>query len=284
LKYARWIGSYWSIEVVPDANAYYSSLKLDSAGAPHIASSWSTSDPWSCVYGYVDYSVYKNGQWQVQQLENGEFLISNGVSHAQDNSGNPHFVYAKYRPNHCSDPYREVIYTSFSGGNWEKEKIGDGISPSFALDSRGNAHVSYYDRVMQRLVYAFGERQSAVTPTVTPTPTTTPQKPWTFILYLAADNNLYPVLNRAIQNLEAQPVNPNVNIVVLFDGDRANDSWRFLVQPGGNYTLGINKWYMGELNMGSPQTLADFILWAEQNYSAQNYYLSIANHGRGTTG
>jgi len=124
------------------------------------------------------------------------------------------------------------------------------------------------------------------TPTATPTPTPPPstQKPWTFLLYLDGDNNLYPYLNRAIAQLEAQPANPNVNILVLFDGDRTNDSWRFLVQPGGNYTIGVNKWYMGELNMGDPQTLSSFITWARENYPAQHYYLAIADHGRGTTG
>ena len=121
------------------------------------------------------------------------------------------------------------------------------------------------------------------TPTSTPTPTPIP-KPWTFMLYLDGDNNLYPDLQRAIAQLEAQPANPNVNILVLFDGDRTNDSWRFLVQPGGNYTIGVNKWYMGELNMGDPQTLSSFITWARENYPAQHYYLAIADHGRGTTG
>ena len=113
---------------------------------------------------------------------------------------------------------------------------------------------------------------------------TSPQKPWTFILYLDGDNNLYPYLDRAIQQLEAQSPNPNVNILVLFDGDRNNDSWRFLVQPGGNYTIGVNKWYMGELDMGDPDTLRDFILWVRENYPAQHYYLAIADHGRGTYG
>lgn len=109
-------------------------------------------------------------------------------------------------------------------------------------------------------------------------------KPWTFMLYLAGDNNLYPYLERAISALEAQAANPNVNIVVLYDADRTGDSWRFLVQPGGNYTFGVNKWYLNEVNTGNPQTLSDFITWARQAYPAENYYLSIADHGRGTSG
>ncbi|MEM4217369.1 MAG: clostripain-related cysteine peptidase [Candidatus Methanomethylicaceae archaeon] len=121
------------------------------------------------------------------------------------------------------------------------------------------------------------------TPTLTPTPGPTP-KPWTFMLYLDGDNNLYFWLRRAIEQMEGQSANPNVNIIVLFDGDRKDDSWRFVVQPRGEYIIGVNKWFMGELNMGDPQTLRDFILWARENYPAQHYYLAIANHGRGTTG
>ena len=131
---------------------------------------------------------------------------------------------------------------------------------------------------------------TAIPPPVTPTPppvTPTPppaQTSWTFMLYLAGDNNLYPHLQRAVQHLEAHPANPNVTIVVLFDGDRTDDSWRFVVQPGGRYTLNVNKWHLGEVNTGDPQTLRDFILWARNAYPAQHYYLSIADHGLGTQG
>jgi clostripain len=104
------------------------------------------------------------------------------------------------------------------------------------------------------------------------------------MLYLDEDNNLYPWLTRAISNLEAQAANPDVNVVVLYDGDRTNDSRRFLVQPGGNYTDGVNRWYLGELNMGDPQTLVNFVNWTRTNYPAQHYYLAIADHGRGTSG
>ncbi|MBI5653990.1 MAG: hypothetical protein HZC40_26605 [Chloroflexi bacterium] len=125
------------------------------------------------------------------------------------------------------------------------------------------------------------------TRTATPTPTATPSggnKAWTFMLYLAGDNDLHAYLERAIAQLEAQQPNPDVNVVVLFDNDRKNDSWRFLVQPGGNYTLGVNKWYLGEVNTGDPQSLIDFINWTRANYPAQHYYLALADHGRGTSG
>jgi clostripain len=38
---------------------------------------------------------------------------------------------------------------------------------------------------------------------------------------------------------------------------------------------------MGELNMGDPAVLQDFVEWATTNYPAQHYALSIWNHGDG---
>ena len=108
--------------------------------------------------------------------------------------------------------------------------------------------------------------------------------PWTFMLYLDGDNNLSSALEAAIHRLEAQASNPNVTVVVLYDAAGQNNTHRLVIQPGGHYTAGVNQWYMGELNMGDPQTLAGFIQWARENYPSDHTYLSIADHGRGTEG
>ena len=41
---------------------------------------------------------------------------------------------------------------------------------------------------------------------------------------------------------------------------------------------------MGEVNMGTPEALADFVLWAMENYPARHYALTISTHGAGWTG
>ncbi len=41
---------------------------------------------------------------------------------------------------------------------------------------------------------------------------------------------------------------------------------------------------MGELDMGDPQTLVDFVTWAVQNYPAKHYALTISTHGAGWLG
>ncbi|MFN8472494.1 MAG: clostripain-related cysteine peptidase [Anaerolineae bacterium] len=118
----------------------------------------------------------------------------------------------------------------------------------------------------------------------TPTPTPSPPKPWTFMFYVDGDNNLYRPLAQALRELEALPANPDANVVVLFDGDRRDDTVRLLVQPNGLYTNGVNRWLLDEADMGDPTTLADFVRWSRTAYPAQHYYLSIADHGRGTQG
>ena len=109
-------------------------------------------------------------------------------------------------------------------------------------------------------------------------------KPWTFMILLAGDNNLEAAMSGAIREMEAMPANLNVNLVVLFDGGQNGDTTMFLVQPGGHYEVGVNKWLLGEKNTGDPQTLVDFIKTARDLFQAQHYALSIADHGRGTNG
>jgi hypothetical protein len=110
------------------------------------------------------------------------------------------------------------------------------------------------------------------------------EQSWLYILYLAGDNNLYPSLRSALFDLERMAPNENLHVVALLDGPGTSDTWRYYVQPGGQYVDGVTRWRMGELDMDDPQTLADLILWARQNYPAQYTYLAVADHGRGTTG
>lgn len=138
-----------------------------------------------------------------------------------------------------------------------------------------------------------GAAPCAITPTFTPTPsptatpTATPPPPlptWTLMVYMAGDNNMYRAFDRAIADLEAAAIPTNVRVVVQYDGNLNNDTRRFEVQRGGQYRDGVNRWAIAETNTGSPAALAEFVIWARQNYPADYYYLAIADHGRGTTG
>jgi len=104
------------------------------------------------------------------------------------------------------------------------------------------------------------------------------------MLYFAGDSGLDYFMERAIEHLEELPAAERVSVLVLFDGKDSNYSWRYEIQPNGNYTVGVNMWFLGEVNTGDGNTLAEFVTWAHDNYPAQRYYLSVANHGRGSTG
>jgi len=110
------------------------------------------------------------------------------------------------------------------------------------------------------------------------------EESWHFMLYLAGDNNLSPYLSDALDRLEQISLLEGVTVTVLFDRSGGGGVWRYEVQPGGVYTDGVNRWHLGEQNTGDPDTLAAYILWAQEEYPADHYYLAIANHGRGIQG
>lgn len=143
----------------------------------------------------------------------------------------------------------------------------------------------------------------AEAPTLTPPPTASGgHKPWTAIIYMNGEDQKCVTNNdpsqcwdtatydRVVQEIEKfigakQDV---MNVVALIDGPNfggvASDVTRYVVQPDGAYTLGVNKWELDEINMGDPDTLVDFANWAIANYPADHYYLAVDDHGGGMDG
>lgn len=115
------------------------------------------------------------------------------------------------------------------------------------------------------------------------------EKPkWTFMVYLDADNNLESAGIDDFLEMASVGSSSDVNIVVQMDRradyDNTYGDWtgtrRFLIQK--NDTPATTPLVdLEEANMGHPDTLRDFVLWAVQNYPAQHYALSIWNHGDG---
>jgi len=118
---------------------------------------------------------------------------------------------------------------------------------------------------------------------------TTATKPWTFMVYLDADNNLEAAGIDDFLEMSSIGSNATVNIVVQFDRiygyTGSYGGWtstkRFYITPGMTPTSDNALSDMGELNHGDPQTLINFVNWAKQNYPAQNYALVLWNHGGG---
>jgi len=116
----------------------------------------------------------------------------------------------------------------------------------------------------------------------------TEEPKWTFMVYLDADNTLESAGIDDFLEMADVGSSPDVNIVVQMDRTAGYDNtygdWagtrRFLIQK--NDTPATTPLVdLEEANMGHPDTLQDFVLWAVQNYPAQHYALSIWNHGAG---
>ncbi|HOV22294.1 MAG TPA: clostripain-related cysteine peptidase [bacterium] len=118
---------------------------------------------------------------------------------------------------------------------------------------------------------------------------------WTIMIYLDGDNNLEEYALDDFLEMSEISSDENVNIVVQFDRisryDSSYGNWtgcnRFYVTKGIEPTEenAISNWGDGkgerEVNMGDPETLANFILWAKENYPAEKYTLILWNHGGG---
>ncbi|MEN6547047.1 MAG: clostripain-related cysteine peptidase [Armatimonadia bacterium] len=116
-------------------------------------------------------------------------------------------------------------------------------------------------------------------------------KQWTVLVYLDADNNLEPYGIQDLNEMEQVGSSSDVNVLVQMDRspnyDTTNGNWttcrRYYVTADTD-TATINSTLLadlGEVNMGSPDTLQSFITWGMANYPAQKYAVVFWDHGGG---
>lgn len=115
---------------------------------------------------------------------------------------------------------------------------------------------------------------------------------WTVMVFLNASNNLYPYALPNINQMEQVAYNPDVQFVVQwkesaklfgaknvdFDGTR-----RYLIKSDSSSKLKSTLIQdMGaNVDMGSVDTLHDFISWTKTNYPADRYAVVVWDHGNG---
>lgn len=114
------------------------------------------------------------------------------------------------------------------------------------------------------------------------------QVDWTFLVYMDGDNNLEPAAIDDFLEMAPWGSDANVIIAVLFDRspgyDDRYDDWtdtrRGVINNGDvpDANWGVS---LGELNMGDPQTLIDFVEWGMQFWPASNYAVVLWDHGSG---
>lgn len=110
---------------------------------------------------------------------------------------------------------------------------------------------------------------------------------WTFMAYLDGDCDLEEYALACFRQLAAVGSSQDVNIVVQLDRIPGyvddyggwNDTRRGMVLQGDQLaTWGTS---LGELNMGAPKTVYDFVTWAMAYFPAERYALVFVDHGSG---
>jgi len=104
------------------------------------------------------------------------------------------------------------------------------------------------------------------------------QPKWTFMVYLAGDNNLSDAAERDLEEMAAVGSTAGVNIVAELDCiDEHRNSKRYYVKQGELQEVAD----LGETDSGDPNNLLKYIAWTKENYPADRYALVLWNHGGG---
>ena len=102
---------------------------------------------------------------------------------------------------------------------------------------------------------------------------------WTFMVYLAGDNNLSSAGEKDLREMRRVGSTPEVNVVAEFDRvGNDHETMRYHIRNDGadEYTESL-----GETDSGDPEVLLDFIRWAAARFPAERYALVLWNHGGG---
>ncbi|MCL5436488.1 MAG: clostripain-related cysteine peptidase [Candidatus Dependentiae bacterium] len=106
------------------------------------------------------------------------------------------------------------------------------------------------------------------------------KKTWTILVYMAADNDLYPFATQNLAQMHDIGSNDQLHLIVHLDlkePNRRKVTRRLYVEKGRIIQIGPD----AKLNSGSDETFANFTLWAIQNYPSEHLAIIFWNHGSG---
>lgn len=105
---------------------------------------------------------------------------------------------------------------------------------------------------------------------------TTSQAKWTFMVYMAGDNNLDGAALRDIAEMAQAGSTKDINILVQLDRLEDNLTRRFRITRDGGFRKDCIESF-GDTNTGDPQILYDLVKWAADNHPADRYTLILWN-------
>lgn len=107
------------------------------------------------------------------------------------------------------------------------------------------------------------------------------RREWTFMIYLAGDNNLEEFGRTDLAETKSVGSTPEVAIVGQFDRMASGDTRRYYLRKGTSLDEDEVETHLGETNTGDPAELMRFMNWAMSEYPARHYALILWNHGMG---
>jgi hypothetical protein len=111
-----------------------------------------------------------------------------------------------------------------------------------------------------------------------------PKKNWTFIVYIAADNDLRGFAAKNIKQMAEVGSNNHINILVQLDiritGNK-KITRRYYIENNKIFHVNAEDPHSQKMDSGDPKTLVSCCSWAIENYPADNYALILWNHGTG---
>jgi Clostripain family len=151
---------------------------------------------------------------------------------------------------------------------------------------RSGINISYLLNEIDQHILAPLEVDESLLAKNSSTPNKAPKnkKKWTFITYMAADNDLSPFARKNLKQQADVGSNDTINIVTQLDTRVAGNkkiTKRYYIEKNKLIVTNQNDPSTQRMDSGSPNTLIDCCKWAIENYPAENYVLVLWNHGTG---
>jgi len=223
------------------------------------------------------------------------YLKFDNIAYFNEELGNCHnFTTVWIQPNGSTYKTYSSSFTDYKDTNvtWNYWKYG--CDPHDYISVNSSTPVGYWKVEVYLDRYYFNNTWVRYGPIAT-TPFTVGSEPvadWTFMVYLDADNTLENASIEIFLKMASVGSSSQVNIVAQMDRTPGQDSrygnWtdckRFYVTKDMTPTPENATLDLGEVNMGHPDTLKDFVNWTTYYYPANYYFLVLWDHGTGFTG
>ena len=108
-----------------------------------------------------------------------------------------------------------------------------------------------------------------------------PQRDWTFLVYMAGDNNLEAFGRPDLMEMKQVGSTTRVAVVAQFDDLQQRAAQRYYLRRDTSLEEDRLPSDGGEINTGDPRELVYFLAWGMNTYPAKRYALVLWNHGSG---